>query len=468
MHFRYFPEMILVVVFSLLTAGCQNPNLALLKDRSVMALKSEKVFNVIGNLDKDDGGNTEAKPLNEILNGSLADRNSGTDFVTTVFSALQKDPIVVAQRQTVTAKLAAIDFSEARKEYEVTSTVYGGIEDITDNTTGIALSLRASKLIFDGGMVDAEIAFKQFEAEAAELNLQATLDKRANILGEIWIELEKYESLQKQINQRLAVLDPLIDQLEQVAKAGIGDVSKVTAAQRTVSGIRVIQTNVSEGLAKAKLEFLNVYGSVDENISYDARFIRDLLPDKLHNGLAKQSPLLRAKYATYKASLANLKAKTAKDNFNVGFEARAMRPFVGSEYDSDESLGLVARKTLYNGGMLESEIEEAEALAQAALAEVESAYRQGVRLVAKAKQSIESMDKAIELARDNAQITSDEIVYLRQQLIIGGSTLDSVLSAEARLYEAETKEIEFLAEKRRAELGIATTLGLLGPAFSSQ
>ena len=41
-------------------------------------------------------------------------------------------------------------------------------------------------------------------------------------------------------------------QLEKAA-AGVGDVSKVTAAQRTVSGIRVNQTNISEGLAKARL-----------------------------------------------------------------------------------------------------------------------------------------------------------------------------------------------------------------------
>ncbi len=45
--------------------------------------------------------------------------------------------------------------------------------------------------------------------------------------------------MQAQIDKRLSVLDPLIDQLEKVAEAGIGDVSKVTAAQRTVSAIRV-------------------------------------------------------------------------------------------------------------------------------------------------------------------------------------------------------------------------------------
>ena len=114
---------------------------------------------------------------------------------------------------------------------------------------------------------------------------------------------------------------------------------------------------------------------------------------------------------------------------------------------------------------MESEINEAEAIANAALADVEATYRQGVHVVKSAKQSIESMEKAILLARENAKVTSDEIVYLRQQLIIGGSTLDSVLSAEARLYEAESKEITFLSNKHRAELLISKTLGLLSSAI---
>ena len=71
------------------------------------------------------------------------------------------------------------------------------------------------------------------------------------------------------------------------------------------------------------------------------------------------------------------------------------------------------------------------------------------------------MDLAIKLSRDNSAVTKDEIAYLRQQLIIGGSTLDSVLSAEARLYEAENKETTFIAERRKSELLILSGLGLL-------
>ena len=195
------------------------------------------------------------------------------------------------------------------------------------------------------------------------MDLAATIDQRANELFQKWLELEKYKSLQKQIDKRLSVLDPLIDQLEKVAKAGIGDVSKVTAAQRTVSAIRVEEkTGVAEGLAQAELEFLNAFGSQNNGISFDYDFITNLVPSEIDEISYRSSPLLKSQYASYQSSLANVKALKAKDGFDVGFEARAMRPFAGSEYDSDESIGLVGRKTLFNGGMLESEIKEAEAI----------------------------------------------------------------------------------------------------------
>ena len=152
-------------------------------------------------------------------------------------------------------------------------------------------------------------------------------------------------------------------------------------------------------------------------------------------------------------------AVKALDKFSLGFEAKLQKPFGGSGYASDESVGLVLRKTLFKGDQLTSRIANAEATAAAQADQVRSTYRDGERALASARQVIVSMDKAIELSRSNAQITRSEIDYLRKQLIIGGSTLDSVLSAEARLYDAESKEIGFVAERRKAE---ATILGITG------
>ena len=168
--------------------------------------------------------------------------------------------------------------------------------------------------------------------------------------------------MQEQIDKRLLVLDPLIDKLEKVAEAGIGDVSKVTAAQRTVSAIRVEQTSVAESLAQAQLDFLNAFGAINNDVGFDYDFINSLVPSEIDDSLVQNSPLLKSQYANYRSNLARVKALRAKAGFDVGFEARAMRPFAGSGYDSDESIGLVGRKTLYNGGMLESEIKEAEAV----------------------------------------------------------------------------------------------------------
>ena len=84
-----------------------------------------------------------------------------------------------------------------------------------------------------------------------------------------------------------------------------------------------------------------------------------------------------------------------------------------------------------------------------------------MRTIETAQRDILSMDKAIFLAKKNATITA-EIIYLRQQLVIGGSTLDQcAFGREARLYEAEANEVNFLAEKQKSQLTILSTLGLL-------
>ncbi len=418
-------------------------------------------------LDDDTDGRTAGKPLplTDILGEALASENQGTDFRSSLKFALEADPEIVSKQRDLEAKAASVGVIEAQKDFQVGATLYGGIEDVTDNTKGLALAINASRLVYDGGKLDSQIASSIFEIEASKMELAATIDQRAYKLFQKWLELEKYKSLQVQIDKRLSVLDPLIDQLEKVAEAGIGDLSKVAAAQRTVSAIRVEKTSVAEGLAQAQLDFSNAFGSLNNGIAFDYDFITNLVPSEIDETLIQRSPLLKSQYARYQSSLAQIAALRAKDGFDVGFEARAMRPFAGSEYDSDESFGLVGRKTLYSGGMLESEIKEAEAMTGVNLAQLRATYRNGNQSVKAAIQNIQSMENAILIARENAKLTSDEIVYLRQQLIIGGSTLDSVLSAEARLYEAESKEIQFLTSKYQSQALIVTSLGLLSEAL---
>jgi outer membrane protein TolC len=320
-------------------------------------------------------------------------------------------------------------------------------------------------MIFDGGLLNAKIDGDQAMANSKKYELVASIDEKAFELASIWVDLERYKMLNEVVETRLRVLDPLIVQLEKVAEAGIGDVTKVAAAQRTVSTIRVAQADVSEKLERARLDFENAFGGLPTSDVFDSAFVSDLVPDTITDKMIQSAPALLAQYESYLAAEAGLISIRAKEGANVGFEARATTPFADSTFDSDESIGLVMRKTLYDGKIVASEIKQAEASVDQAISRLHSTYRNGERIVNRSAQTIKSMDSAIKLAKRNADITSDEISYLRKQLVIGGSTLDSVLSAEARLYEADSQEINFLADRRKAELSILSSLGMIGSAL---
>ena len=93
---------------------------------------------------------------------------------------MDTDPEIVSKRREIEAKLASVGAAEAQKDFQVGTTLYGGIEDVTDNTKGLAVAINASRLVFDGGKLDLQIASSLFEVEASKMDLAATIDRRAN------------------------------------------------------------------------------------------------------------------------------------------------------------------------------------------------------------------------------------------------------------------------------------------------
>lgn len=392
-----------------------------------------------------------------------ADLSNGFDIA--VKSAIELDPEIAVARESLASEVVAIDIAEAAKDFSVTGVVMGGVEDISDEVSGVAFTLNIRRPIFDSGQIDAKVAEAKYSAESAAHSYRVKMDQKALVLLSLWVDLELYQSLQRQIDRRLAVLDPLISQLEKVAEAGIGDASKVASAQRTVFAIQAKKASVSEQLEGYEVRFINSFGGLPSDNAYDAEFISNLVPETITSDLLEASPALNAEYSAYMGAVARLTGIEARDSFSVGFEARASKPLGGSKVDSDESVGLVARKTLYNGKLLDSEIIQAKANVKRNIAQFHATFREGQRELREAQQVIKAMDRAIDLALEDSQVASDEIAYLRKQLIIGGSTLESVLSAEARLYDAESKAAQFLAKRRKAELSIVTIMGLLSKSF---
>ena len=403
--------------------------------------------------------------LVEMIGTAGAKVNVDAGFKAALGAAVKTDPSVIAAISELEARRASARLTASGKDFNFDATVLGGVEDVTDETAGVAAILKANRLMFDGGQLDAKLEAEEFAVKAAEAALQAARNERGGRLVQAWIELERYRALQGLIDNRLSVLEPLLLQLEKVAESGVGDVSQVASAQRTVSAIRVTQTDVAEKLAQAEVAFKNGFGTLPSKASYNANLITAAVPKGDVKKLAETAPALLTAYFGYRSAEANVAAVKALDSINVAFETKVQRPFADSTYDSDESVGFVVTKKFYRGDQLKARIENAEAAASSQADRVRSTYRDGAQVVSSARQLIKSMDKATQLALQNAELTRDEIDYLRKQLIIGGSTLESVLLAEAQLYEAESKEIGFIAERRKAEIAILSATGKLASAL---
>jgi outer membrane protein TolC len=412
-------------------------------------------------------GNSEeiekTKDITTIISEAKPSVNLDESFIDSLNLAVKSDPRVLSARQDYEARLASIEFVRGEKEFQVSGTIYGGVEDITDETAGVAVVLSARRILYDGGIVEKSISAEQSISKAAYQNMLVEINDSAFKSASAWVELERYKLLNNLITSRLEVLDPLISQLEQVADAGVGDKSQVAAAQRTVTMIRVAQSDVAERLELAKVNFKNMFGALPVGVAFDADLISGAIPEDIGESAVIVSPALVGGYESYRAAIARLEAVRSKADFSIGFETKIQRPFGGSGYESDESVGFVVRKTLYDGKKLVNEIGKAKIAVDSSVSRLQATYREGKRVVENAQQTVIALNSAMRIAVDNAKASAEEISFLRKQLIIGQSTLDSVLAAEARLYDAESKEIQFLADQRLAELSILSTLGLLAP-----
>ena len=133
-----------------------------------------------------------AVPLPDIINKVPAGADITNGFKLAVKSAVETDPDVLAARERARGRAAATAYAKTQKDFHL-STIYGGVEDISDETAGVALVLNARKFVFDGGQIDSKIAAELgFLAEAAEFGLQIKkLNESALAASQVWVELKR-------------------------------------------------------------------------------------------------------------------------------------------------------------------------------------------------------------------------------------------------------------------------------------
>ena len=450
----------------ILLAGCSAENFSSLSSQTKNIFNNIKVeANKISASTASSVAKREKLMLDDIANFASASADWTGGFQKAIKSSVETDPVVLNAKAKYQSKLGSIDLAKTSSEFKVSGSLLAGVEDVTDETAGAVAVINGRKIMFDGGKIDSQISREEFLASAALAEYEIKQNERASNALSAWVNLKRYLTLNELIKSRLDVLAPLIQQLEKVAEAGLGDASQVAAAERTVNRIRVTEKDVAQQLAEAEVGFESVFGVRSPGIPFEGEMISNAVKLLKVEDIIKTSPGIELNYAQYGAAVANLNSIIAKDSFDVGFETKVQKPLGGSGYDSDESIGFVISKTFHDGGSLEAEKKISEAEVAAAVDMLKLSFREIEKNVKQAETTISAMTKAIEIAIENAENAKDEISFLRKQLIIGQSTLDSVLSAEARLYEAESMAINFVADRYLAEITILALLGEMVTLF---
>ena len=176
--------------------------------------QSTKSFFNTGDKASDKVSEVRAVRIETLLSEAPASVNMGQDFEGAVRSAVEGDPLVLSARSDYEKNLAAIGVTRSLQEFQFSGSFYGGVEDVTDETTGLAAVLNANKLIYDGGKLDSQISADQFLAAAAGAEYELRQDESALNALSAWVELERYQTLQELIDARLEILNPLISQLD--------------------------------------------------------------------------------------------------------------------------------------------------------------------------------------------------------------------------------------------------------------
>jgi outer membrane protein TolC len=310
-----------------------------------------------------------------------------------------------------------------------------------------------------------QITAAQLDQRISYETYRQTLNENLLEAAQTWVTLREATRLNTLTQERLEVVRPLFGQVETVANSGVVDRSIVSAARRLVNDIRAAEVDTQDQLRQARTAFRRTFGKLPGSSAYNSEFVATRTKAKVGESHILIAPQVVSQFLRYQQSLANLESAKAQDSTRFALEANINEPLGDTTEEGSRTAGLVISRTFYDGKRTQARINQASVRVVEARDTLQAAYREQGRAVFGFKESLDSVYSTIALARDAHAIAQEEVDTFRRQLAIGQSSLESVLQAEVRLYQAESELIRLDAAKTNLQLNLLAALGRLPEAF---
>ena len=336
------------------------------------------------------------------------------------------------------------------KELQVNSSLQVGSMSISDEKNGALGTLNVDQLISDFGQTDSKILQANASVELATLNYLYIID---NQLLEAALALNAWEAGYELMNltySKQVLAAPLVDNLRRLSSAGQIDAIQLATAEQSIAQLELTRIQTLEAINKAEISVKKFFNNTPDKLNID---LQDLtrFAGKLEK--FKPSRSLTYRLAEQRKTLADLSLLVQKSSDKGSLFARTKIDVpAANNMDSDASVGFVYSKNLRDGGrhekitkQLETKIRQAEA----DLLDVSVELKTRNSDLQTKKSHLKSASRIrLELIAN----VEDQISQLEDQLSIGSTSFNELLSSHVELYQLQSDEIEASSELNKVNL----------------
>jgi len=395
--------------------------------------------------------------LNKIdLSPSLSVRTLSADTKNWNDVVTNSAEILAAEIAILDAKREAEIIATAR-ELQLNSSLQAGSMSISDEKNGVLGTLNVDQLITDFGQTDAKILKAEANVALASLNYLNTVE---NQLLEAALALNAWEAGYDLMNltySKQVIATPLIDNLRRLSAAGQIDAIQLSTAEQIVAQLDLTNAQTREAINKAEVILKKFFGKTPDKLKID---LQDLARFVEKSEKFKPSHSLPYRLAEQRKAIAELSFLEHKSSDRGSLVVRSKIDVPAADnMDADASVGFVYSKRLRDGGrhekiseQLEIKIRQAESGLLGATIDVKTRHSE----LQAAKSYLQA---ANELRLELIGNVESQISQLEDQLAIGSTSFNELLSANVELYQLEREVIEAKSDMIKTNLELVALNG---------
>ena len=457
----------LCVSIFVLTSGCL-PNLP-------QPLKPQKSVQEIISTEEKTASDRVNETIVRLSNEAMVQENvpsnfsSNLTFFDAVRHSVENNPKVELARQKILSAGFGREIAESARKVQFKTS--GGLGHSAKSeqskyvkTTGPAVTIQASLLLFDGGEVDSKIDVSEVNYLIAETDLNIAKSRVAYEAANAWLEMWAATRAQAVLSKNETEISTIKKQLDTLQTTGILDVGELADINAKMKDLELTKRQVSHKETLAKLDFKLHFGP-----NAKAKKLPDI--DVFLNTVSD-----RGFTELEIPALKRLILDHAVAEFRVNEAKAALKPKVSSLASlsspqsvngaSEARIGLFFDYIIGDGGNRAARIAAAEADFSRVGAEINYQFERAKVAFDGAKANLKSNLAILDTSRNKLQILKTQLKTASSQRTLGQGAIQKVFELKIEISDAELKLIQLQSETHKSVLELHLSTGRLLQFFA--